>query len=203
MLCAMNEHEREALETARTVALRDRDELDRLIEYLSRRLGDETPVGSSTEPNAANASESLPPAPGVTPESVISPGQFFGMSATKAARAVLEKFGRDRPLKTAEIFAAISKGGVKLARQEVLYRSLGRDGDFARVARGTWGLSEWYPDRAVRRQREEAEESDAEAEPEIEFEGPEPEFEFEGPEPEPTDAGPSENPADEETLISG
>lgn len=81
------------------------------------------------------------------------------MSGPKAARALMEKFGRERPLKTEEIFTAIKKGGVQVQSQQGLYRSLFRDPKFTKVGMSLWGLSVWYPAAARK-----AAKADAEAE---------------------------------------
>lgn len=63
-------------------------------------------------------------------------GEFFATSASKAARILLERVGREHPLKTDDLFRAVVKGGVKMATASTLYRSLTRDDDFIRVGRG-------------------------------------------------------------------
>lgn len=143
----MTEDELKALQGALDVAVRDRSELDQLIGYLSRRLGVSVPAAEAT------ASASPPTthiAPNADPSALVADGEFFGQSATKATKALMAKLGHTRPLKTNEIFDAIMKGGVRIANAEVLYKSLARSDDFLRVAKGTWGLAEWYPERIRR-----------------------------------------------------
>jgi hypothetical protein len=134
----LDEIQRRALQREFDEALKGRAELDAVLKYLGSRLGIEVPSGAD-EPKAAAA-----PLTG-NPVDAVNPGQFFGMSATKATRSLLEKVGRDRPLKTAEIYQAITKGGVVLKDREVLAKSLKRDKRFHRVGRGLWGLAAWYP----------------------------------------------------------
>lgn len=147
----LTEQEREAFRVTLDAAVRERDELDGLIGVLSRRLGIEPPPATSgSAPSSANI-----PRPDADPSSLVSDGEFFGMSATKATKALLGKLGRTRPLKTQEIFLAITKGGVALSNIEVLYKSLSRSDDFLRVAKGTWGLAEWYSERIRKTARSE------------------------------------------------
>ncbi len=147
-----SEPERQAFLTALEAAVRERSELDALIEALARRAGVPVPEGSTS----SSSGHSAPAAPDADPASLVADGEFFGQSATKAARAVLERLGRTRPLKTPEIYEAITKGGVKIKDMEVLYKSLQRSQVFLRVAKGTWGLSEWYPDRVRNAARKDA-----------------------------------------------
>jgi hypothetical protein len=80
------------------------------------------------------------------PVTGVREGQFYGMSGPKASKALLRLVGRDRPLKTQEIFDAIRKGGVtQIQNANTLYRSLTRDPELHNVGRGRWGLTEWYP----------------------------------------------------------
>lgn len=147
-----SDSERSAFKTALEVAVRERDELNVLIEQLARRAGVPVPEGG-----AASSSSSTPAAgPDADPASLVADGEFYGQSATKATKALLGKLGRTRPLKTPEIYDAIKKGGVAIKDTEVLYKSLARSEDFLRVAKGTWGLAEWYPERVRKNARREA-----------------------------------------------
>lgn len=153
-----SEPERQAFQTALEAAVRERDELNVLIEHLARRAGVQVPDGVSTE-----AGGSSPLArPDADPSSLVADGEFYGQSATKASKALLGKLGRTRPLKTPEIYDAVIKGGVKIKDMEVLYKSLARSDDFLRVQKGTWGLAEWYPDRVRKNARKEALEDEGE-----------------------------------------
>jgi HB1, ASXL, restriction endonuclease HTH domain len=143
----MDDMRREALQAALDEAEAERNQLDSVIRYLRGKLGHE---GSAT-PDA-----NKPPTASVglstgDPSSIIGEGEFYGQSGPKAARQVLERVGRTRPLKTEEIFAAIKKGGVQISSAEVLYRSMFRDHTFHRVGRGRWGLRAWYPNAPARR----------------------------------------------------
>lgn len=142
----MDESERQSLLATLAVARRDRKELDQLIGYLARRLG-VTDDGFESEFGDSGGG-AAPTPPNVIPSTLVADGEFFGMSATKASKALLEKLGRTRPLKTREIFDAITKGGVRLANAETLYKSLQRSKEFELVQKGTWGLSVWYGNRS-------------------------------------------------------
>ncbi len=137
----MDDTRRAALKAELEAALDQRAELDVVIKYLRDRLG--LPDDADTARVEVPA-ESAPQ--GLEPEAAVTPGEFFGMSGPAAARMLLERFGRTRPLKTEQIFSAIKKGGVKIQSSQGLYRSLFRDPRFTRVSKSTWGLAEWYPD---------------------------------------------------------
>jgi hypothetical protein len=115
--------------------------------YLRGRLGlpdndsqDEVaPTGAAVAPAGADLS------------TLVNPGQYGGMSGVKAARALLEKVGRERPLTTREIYDAITAGGVKLKGTDVLTKVMKRSGRFHRPVPGRWGLVEWYPASVVSR----------------------------------------------------
>jgi hypothetical protein len=109
--------------------------------YLRGRLGlsDAEREGPSTPANSG-----VVPA-GADLKSIVNPGQYGGMSGVKAARALLEKVGRERPLTTREIYDAITYGGVTLKGTDVLTKVMKRSGRFHRPVPGRWGLAEWYP----------------------------------------------------------
>lgn len=130
-------------------AIRQRDELTVVIEYLSKL------VGRSTDPEQKSDAQAdlLPPSPNAEPADLIGEGEFFGKSSTEAAAEVLARVGRTRPLKTQAIFEAITKGGVKVGAPDALYRSLFRNSKFTKVGKSLWGLTEWYPTGAVKSAR--------------------------------------------------
>lgn len=121
-----------------------RDQLDAMIAALTsfRAAGAGLPIPISGQ-IAANdqvpASENLA-------------GMFLGMSIVDAAKKLLGL--RKQAMTNAEILAALKAGGVVLTGADplnvvgsVLTRRFGQVGDVVRVARGTWGLKEWYPNR--------------------------------------------------------
>ncbi len=144
------ESERAPFKAALDAAVQKRQELDVLIAQLASFAG--VPVPEGVAASAADSGAQLA-APDTDPSALVADGEFYGKSATKATRALLSKLGRTRPLKTTEIFEAITKGGVRIQDTDVLYKSLARSKDFLRVAKGTWGLAEWYPERVVRNAR--------------------------------------------------
>jgi hypothetical protein len=137
---------REGWQAVLDSALEERAELDSVIAYASRQLGIEAPQGPMADEGGNGGSVNLTGEPSAS----VVEGQFVGMSGPKAAKALLERFGRSRPMKTDEIYAAVKKGGVNIGSSAALYRSLTRDDAFFKVARGRWGLSEWYPDRLTK-----------------------------------------------------
>jgi uncharacterized coiled-coil protein SlyX len=144
MLSAMDVTRHEALEAELAEAQRERERLDVVITYLSERLGTVPPPTTPDSP-----AQKPPGSPTAHPMSVVSEGEFFGMSAPKAAIVLMDRIGRSRPLKTDEIFTAVKRGGVSIGNSGSLYRSLFRDPRFHKVGRGLWGLSKWYGNAAT------------------------------------------------------
>lgn len=145
----MDEQQRSALTSLLDEKVKERDELNSFIAVTSKMLGIPEPSGG--QPAGEQGTQTLPlGALNGEPSAAVVEGEYFSFSAPKAARALLEKFGRSRPMKTEEIYAAITKGGVKIGSSGGLYRSLTRDKTFLRVGRGRWGLAEWYPESARR-----------------------------------------------------
>ena len=79
-------------------------------------------------------------------------GMYLGMSIVDAAKKLLNL--RKRTMANAEILAELKAGGLVLTGADplnvvssVLTRRFNNVGDVVRVARGTWGLKDWYPGR--------------------------------------------------------
>ena len=155
----MDEARRAVLAAELDEAVRERERLDTVIEYLSSRLGVGPPATPEGDGGGGGGVDVPPISPDADPAAVVREGEFFGLSGPKATKVLMEKFGRERPLKTEEIFHAITKGGVKVQSQQGLYRSLFRDPKFTKVGTSLWGLSAWYPAGARK-----AAKADAEAE---------------------------------------
>jgi hypothetical protein len=141
----MDDLRRKALEDELAEAVGEREHLDHAIAYLADRLGKPIPsnAGADEQPMVHDATSPV----------TTSPGEFYGMSSTAAARAVLEKAGRSRPLKTQEILDLLRRGGVTFTGKSpvgTLYRSLFRSPVFHKVGAGLWGLSAWYSPAARR-----------------------------------------------------
>lgn len=144
----MDEATRAGLQIALKEAIRQREQAETTITFLSERLGG-IPQLVGSEEGDANGQDARQVGP-----LDIREGQFFGQSSTKAVYAVLERAGQDRPLKTAELLDYIRRGGVKLGGrtpEQSLYRSLARDARFFNIGRGRWGLRAWYPDSVTRK----------------------------------------------------
>lgn len=136
----MDDARRSVLTAELDAAVRQRDELNVVIEYLGRLVGRQAPNDQANkEPDEA----ALPNA-SADPVALVGDGEFFGKSSTEAAAEVLARVGRSRPLKTEAIFEAVTKGGVKITTA-ALYRGLFRSPKFTRVGKSLWGLTEWYP----------------------------------------------------------
>jgi hypothetical protein len=158
----MDEIQRQALNALFEAKLEERERLDTFLSVLGAELGRDVPSGPSNDASAVNgATRSVDMQ--ALPAASVGEGQYFGMSAPKAAKDLLERFGRDRPMKTQEIFDAITKGGVQIGNASTLYRSLSRDTTFFRLGKrknGRWGLREWYPASVTERESAEGDEDD-------------------------------------------
>lgn len=82
----------------------------------------------------------------------MGPGAFLGMTIPDATKKLLTT--RRQQMRTADITAELEKGGLVLTSADkvntvgsVLLRRFQQTGDIVRVARGLWGLQEWYPGR--------------------------------------------------------
>ncbi len=139
---------RQIHEQALAEVLAEIKQLQGVADYHRRKLG----VGDAE--NGGQASVAPQTSIGGDPVASVAAGEFYAMSAPKATRALLERMGRTRPLKTEEIFNAIKKGGVDIGSTGSLYRSLFREsGIFHNVGRGVWGLTVWYPNVQRRARR--------------------------------------------------
>lgn len=143
---------------------REHEELGVMITRLRRELGIgdaaiikptiEAPNGSGTTPTAS-----------VT--ELVKPGDFFGMTQVQAVRAYLERTSRT-PASLQDIAGALHRGKAtdRLIEGPAALRNLSsvlsRSDDFVSVAKGRWGLSEWYPAGKVRRARRTRDEQERE-----------------------------------------
>ena len=111
----------------------ERDQLNALIDGLKRRLGKTTAPDKGG--SASNVSH--------------RPDEYFKMSQTEAATAYLKKVGH--AVHIDKILEALQTGGLKLSGKTpkaTLYTSLVRGTKrFVLVSPGTFGLTEFYPDR--------------------------------------------------------
>lgn len=75
---------------------------------------------------------------------MVQPGEFYGLSALKAAKAFLKKKGKAAHFD--EIVSAIREGGAIVASKDKLRVSLGRSTfEIAKVGPEHYGLLEFYP----------------------------------------------------------
>ena len=118
-----------------------RDEIDRSIAFLN---GMRSMQGHATLSVGVKS----------TPEAGIveTAGMFLGMSIVDASKKLLAM--RKRTMGNVEIANELLAGGLVLTSAEppivigsVLTRRFQQVGDVVKVARGTWGLKEWYPGR--------------------------------------------------------
>jgi hypothetical protein len=125
------EPERQLLEKL----LLERDDLDRHISFLRKRLGE--PDTESTGVSTSRTTSSVG----------IQKGEFYGLSRPQAAVAVLKKLGKN--LTTNEIFEILKESGYEgLSSKNAfngLYTALIRSSEITKVAPNTWGLREKYP----------------------------------------------------------
>lgn len=91
---------------------------------------------------------------GAEPE-LIGEGAFHGMSIVDATKKLLAL--RKRKMGNPEIARELVAGGLVMNSADpvntvgsVLTRRFNQAGDVVRVARGTWGLKEWYPGRTFK-----------------------------------------------------
>lgn len=143
----MDASQKAAAEAMLADAIRNRDELNVVIRFLSAQLGKPAPSGGGPGGGLNSDASSTPAAPGAPPVTLVGEGEFHGQSAPKATIELLNRVGRTRPLKTGEIYVAIKRGGVQIKNQDGLYRALHRDGRFRKVGVSLWGLEAWYPPR--------------------------------------------------------
>lgn len=83
----------------------------------------------------------------------IAPGMFLGMNIADAARKLLSI--QKKPLTTPEVLEGLISGGVVFRGKapgnvvgSILHRHSGND--IVSIARGKWGLKEWYPNRSFK-----------------------------------------------------
>ncbi len=125
--------------------LKERDDLDTLIEFVQRRIGSNG-VGPTPEPERESPHSSPNRFTRGTP--TIEQDTFFGLSIVDAAKKYLGMVGK--PARSSnDILGALNRGGFPdLAYNtmaSVLSRADHNQQGICRIGRGTWGLSEWYP----------------------------------------------------------
>jgi hypothetical protein len=119
--------------------LRERDDLDKMIELVNRKMGSTGSTISEKESSVFRKNK----------ETIqVDHDTFYAMSIIDAAKKYLGIVGKPaRP--TQEIIKALKSGGLEKAEyntvSSVLARADRSQQGICRVGRGKWGLSEWYP----------------------------------------------------------
>lgn len=110
------------------------------------------------------APASVAPAGGDAAPKGMGAGAFLGLSIVDASKKLLTH--ERRQMTNAELVDGLKRGGLALNSQEplntvgsVMNRRFIQVGDVVRVARGTWGLKEWYPNRSFKPKGEAADPS--------------------------------------------
>ncbi len=126
-----------------------RGELDTLIAALRRELG----LNGSESMRAEIAPPGIPFVPGTLNVSeLVRPGDFFGMTQVDAMEAFLQRTTK-QPATLQELAQAMFRGKAtdaliaEAAKLRNLSSLLSKTGTFFPVARGRWGLAEWYPNK--------------------------------------------------------
>jgi hypothetical protein len=122
-----------------------RDHYDMLYTALARELGENGP-SSIRQPDAVSTASSTG---GIAVNDLVRPGDFFGKTQVDAIQMFLDRTNRQSAT-LQEIAAALFRGkatetlleGDKLRNLSSL---LSKTEIFFPVARGRWGLSDWYP----------------------------------------------------------
>ncbi len=127
-----------------------RDEIDSaisLIETLRAHAGTSSVLSDAVK--GAKATDE------VGSSEALEEGTFHGMSIVDATKMLLTM--RKRKMGNPEIARELIAGGLVMNSAEpvntvgsVLTRRFHQVGDVVRVARGTWGLKEWYPGRTFK-----------------------------------------------------
>lgn len=125
-----------------------RDEYDTLAKALRRELG----IAESSAPKAeaqSSATSGNGSGAGLDVNQLVTPGDFFGMTQVEAIQMFLTR-GNRKTATLKEIAAALYRGKATETllegdRLKNLSSLLSKTEVFFPVARGRWGLAEWYP----------------------------------------------------------
>lgn len=127
-----------------------RNELDALIGALRKELGLQSAEPTRQESAPSSSFSGAP----VNVNELVVPGDFFGMTQVDAIQGFLQRTGK-RPVTLQDIAAALYRGkateslieGEKALKN--LSSLLSKTPVFYSVARGRWGLKEWYPKSVI------------------------------------------------------
>jgi hypothetical protein len=134
----------------------ERNELDRLIQGLEKRLGVASVPQVSGRDEEDETHRVFPP---VTSMPI---GFFHNLSQAAAAEKLL-RMNPDQPYTTGQILEAFRNSGMTLNPKnsvQIIYTALKRNPKFERVGNKAWGLREWYPERKKRVSKEESSQDD-------------------------------------------
>lgn len=127
-----------------------RDEIDNTIKVLESLSG--LQLFAATTAIAATGYHN---APEEADDNALGEGAFHGMSIVDAAKKLLAI--RQRKMGNPEIARELAAGGLVMNSADpvntvgsVLTRRFNQVGDIVKVARGTWGLKEWYPNTSFK-----------------------------------------------------
>ncbi len=124
----------------------ERNDLDRLIQGLEKRLGVASLPQVSGRDEDDDAHRVFPP---VTSMPI---GFFHNLSQAAAAEKLL-RMNPNQTYTTGQILEAFRNSGMTLNPKnsvQILYTALKRNPKFERVGNKAWGLREWYPERKKR-----------------------------------------------------
>lgn len=128
---------------------KQRDELDQAIKVLENIGGIASATGLASGTGSASAVSTT------GEDSELQDGAFHGMSIADATKKLLSI--RKRKMGNPEIARELATGGLVMNSADpvntvgsVLTRRFNQVGDIVKVARGTWGLKEWYPNRTFK-----------------------------------------------------
>jgi hypothetical protein len=133
---------------------KEKNELDMIISRLRRELGMAV-VEPPSEPEEERVPTGLPTGTASVNE-LIQPGDLFGMTQVQATIEFLKR--AKQPCSIRDIAQALYRGkavdtpidGTSLRN---LSSVLSRADELISIARGRWGLKDWYPNRAVKKAR--------------------------------------------------
>lgn len=128
---------------------KQRDELDQTIKVLENLGGIASAAGTASGAGSANGDGEA------SEGGELAEGAFHGMSIVDATKKLLAM--RQRKMGNPEIAKELAAGGLVMNSADpvntvgsVLTRRFNQVGDVVKVARGTWGLKEWYPNRTFK-----------------------------------------------------
>ena len=148
---------------------REQQELSIVIARLRRELGMASDESSDEpEPAAGQATNGS-----LKVEDLVKPGDFYSMTQLAAVRVFLDRRGKRSTASLQEIGQALLRGkAIETAHDEKgmrnLSSNLSKTPDFKSIAKGRWGLAQWYGGKGRKKKQDpaqETEKAEAAAEP--------------------------------------